>query len=109
MKKNVFLGIDTEGKMCCLLYSFLTFDVIKQNLADLEENDFLHDCTNWRGCDRVERTLKIKQIATTGRKVYLPHKLLYAGFDSDMGQIDEWTFEVALIAETKQTPINSQR
>lgn len=100
MKKNTFIGIDKSGQYCCLLLSHLDFDVIRNNLADLEEDDFAHDCTNWGGCDSQERTLQTKHLELTGRLVRLPHALVYSGTDFDMGRAENWDFEVAAIAET---------
>lgn len=100
MKKNTFLGIDKNGQFCCLLMSFLDFDTIKSNLADLSEDDFAHGCTNWNGGDKIERTLNLCKLQLTGRSVWLPHVLEYVGSDYDMGHEYGWTFAVSVIAET---------
>ena len=102
MKKNTFIGIEKTGKDCCLLLSHLDFDVIRNNLADLEENDFIHECNIWGGCGDYERTIRAlqnKNVELTGRVIRLPHALVYEGEDYDMGHAYHWTFEVAVIAE----------
>ena len=103
MKKNTFIGMDKRGKDCCLLLSHLDFDVIRNNLADLEENDFIHECNTWGGCGDYERTIRAlqnKNVELTGRVIHLPHALVYDGEYYDMGHAYHWTFEVAVIAET---------
>ena len=106
MKKNTFLGLDGSGEYCCLLYSHLSYDVISNNLADLEEDDFTHDSTNWNGCDEVTRTIGIKNLSLTGRKLYLPHTLVFSGEDDDMGHSYGWVFRVSCIAETNDIHIH---
>lgn len=106
MKKNTYIGLDKNGKHCCLLYSHLSYDVINNNLADLEEDDFVHDCTNWCGCDEVDRTLHAKNLSLTGRKIYLPHNLDFCGYDDDMGHRYSWEFSVSCIAETTDVHVH---
>lgn len=99
MKKNTFVGFNKDGSRCCLLHTFLTFNVIKNNLADLEESDFVHDATCWDGCDTPERTADIAKLKLTGKRVELPRALVYVGTDVDMGVPLNWMFEVSCIAE----------
>ena len=101
MKKNVFLGLDGAGKHCCLLYSHLAFDQIRDNIGEVEADDFSHDCTNWSGCDLVDRTLAMRHLKETGRVVHLLENLIYYGEDHDMGHSDRWVFSVSKIVEVE--------
>ena len=100
MKKNVYLGLDSTGEYCCILESHLSFNVIKNNIQDLEETDFNHSATNWSGKDDLDRTIKLRKITLTGRKVLLPHEMVFIGSDYDMGHEYGWKFTVSQIAET---------
>lgn len=102
MKKNLFLGIDKSGEYCCLLYTLASFETIKENAAELDESDFVHDATNWSGCDELERTMQIKGIEPHGRPFYLPHSLEFSGEDFDMGHRYGWSFTVCKIQAVRK-------
>lgn len=99
MKKTRFIGFDKTGNYCCLLKSPLSFEQIKDNLYDLEVDDFIHRSTNWNGCDSLERILTFQGLRLTGRSVDLPQELVFEGEDHDMGHSYQWSFSVTRIAE----------
>lgn len=98
MKKNMYLGRSKSG-LCCLLYSLLSFNQLKEHVSELEASDFVHDATDWNGCDDEERTLRIEQIRKSGNSVTLPHPISFYGKDFDMGFTYSWRFDVAEIIE----------
>lgn len=106
MDKNLFIGFDESGKYCCLLKTLASMEMIKNNLADLEEDDFVHDSTNWRGCDKTERTLKIMDLEIAGKPLFLPHALVFSGFDYDDPEY-AWEFVVTKICATKKKGFSS--
>ena len=100
MKKNIYLGI-TNDNNCCVLYSLADFDLIKNNLENIESSDFTHYATNWSGKDLIERTLSKMQLSLTGREIKLLKPITFAGCDYDMGHEYGWVCRVYSIKETK--------
>lgn len=107
MNKNVFLGLDKSGKYCCLLKTLASMEMIKNNLAELDESDFVHDSTNWNGCDETERTLEIKNLEIVGKPLFLPHALIFSGYDYDHGHEYQWEFAVTKICATNRKGLSS--
>ncbi len=101
MKKQVFLGIDKNQERCCLLYSLVDFNFLKSHKNDLESNDFTHASTNWCGCDKIERTMEIKNFKKIVKWFELPQPLVFSGSDYDYGNSYSWEFSVKYIAEVK--------
>lgn len=95
MKKHVMLGV--TGNQCCLLISLLSFSSLTPE--EVEASDFIHDSTNWCGCDSIERTLKLKKLVATGNKITLPHHITFHGYDEDWGHTYPWEFRVNEIHE----------
>lgn len=101
MKKYRYLGV-SSGR-CCVLSSLASFDSLSEHRNEIEANDFVYeDATNWGGSDDIERTLRVKGIRQTGRKIVLPHSVLFSGTDYDMGHEYGWTFKVDEIWELKE-------
>lgn len=106
MNKNVFIGLDESGKYCCILKTLASMEMIKNNLDDLEDDDFVHDSTNWLGRDETERTLEIKNLEIAGKPLFLPHALVFSGRDEDYHGY-EWEFVVTTICATKRKGFSS--
>lgn len=94
MNKHIYLGIDKTLTKCCILKSIADKETILSNLNSLDESDFTHDCTNWMGCDEIDRTLKIENYHTIGEVIPLVKPLIYRGSDDDMGHSYDWQFTV---------------
>ena len=77
------------------------------NLADLDESDFIHDSTNWGGCDETKRTLEIENLEVVGKPLFLPHSLVFSGYDYDHGHKYEWEFVVTKICATNRKGFSS--
>ena len=100
MKKHVMLGVKDEYGLCCILRCLLPFDQL--SAEDVQSDDFVHDSTNWNGCDRIERTLGILQTEPTGRRIMLNPPVIFCGVDHDMGHEYSWGFTVDEIWELKE-------
>ena len=100
MKKHIFLGVK-NGKKCCILNCLLPFDELNKNIDELESSDFEHESTDWCGCDDIERTLKIRNLTLTDRKLTLNKPITFEGYDSDMDHQYHWHFSINEIYEVK--------
>lgn len=101
MNKNVFLGINENGKLCCILQTLATFEQLEAEKEDIESSDFEHDSTDWYGCDRVDRTLQLRGLVKTGREIALEKPITFYGKDYDTGHMYSWRFTIFSIIETK--------
>lgn len=100
MKKHTMLGVKDGFKLCCILKCLLPFDQLSDE--DVQADDFIHESTNWNGCDRIERTLDLLKAELTGRGIALPHPIIFYGVDHDMGHEYRWQFTVDEIWEIKE-------
>ena len=105
MEKNIFLGVDDEGR-CCILKSLADFDQLCINADNISSDDFVHSSTNWSGWDEIQRTLKIRGLTLTRRILKLPKKLFFYGQDYDHGHTSDWIFSISYIYETGDKPYN---
>ena len=96
MKKYNTIGVNKRGK-CCILSCVVPFSSFNAN--EIEASDFKHDCTNWGGCDDLERTLGLQGYKLTGNKIELPKPITFHGSNSDMGHNYSWEFDVYEILE----------
>lgn len=97
MKKYLMLGVNSNNSKCCKLSCLLPFDSLV--LDELETSDFVHDATNWGGCDMINRTIGIIKMNPTGRKHLLAKPLRFHGSDYDCGTTSPWSFAVDEIWE----------
>lgn len=97
MKKHTMLGVNSNTQSCCKLTCLVSFDNLIPE--ELEENDFVHEATNWNGQDDIDRTLGILNMKQTGKKIVLSKPLQFTGVDHDMGHIYSWRFVVDEIHE----------
>ena len=97
MKKHTMLGVNSNTHSCCILTCLVAFDNLIPE--ELEENDFIHDATNWNGQDDIDRTLGIINMKQTGKKIILNKPLQFTGADQDMGHSYSWRFVVDEIHE----------
>ena len=97
MKKHIMLGVNKKGNRCCQLSCLVPFDGLV--VSELEASDFKHDCTNWNGCDEIQRTLEILRMKQTGKKITLDKPIVFYGSDYDWGHTYDWKFEVYEIHE----------
>jgi hypothetical protein len=95
------LGVSKDGKMACILKSLADFDTLNDNRYDIEASDFVHDATNWGGCDYIERTCKLEMLRGTGRIIELESPITFFGVDDDMGHSYSWSFNVVQIREVE--------
>lgn len=98
MKKHTFLGVNKFNR-CCILYCLLPFGNLVPD--ELVKSDFSHDCTNWCGCDDVEKTLQHLKMTPTGNKIHLKKPITFYGTDRDMGHEYPWRFQFEEIWELK--------
>lgn len=98
MKKHTMLGVN-ENK-CCILECLIGFNNLDIN--DLTEDDFVHNSTNWNGCDEIERTLTLKGYKPTGHRIALKEPVIFRGSDSDCGNQYPWRFDVNEIWELEE-------
>jgi len=98
---SVFIGLDFRRKNCCVLHCDFDFEFIQKHLDKFSATDFKHNCTNWGGCDEVERTLRESELKLTGREILLPRSMEFAGTDFDMGGKEEWVFSVSSLLEAE--------
>ena len=101
MKKNYFLGVNSNSK-CCILSSLVSFDTLVENKNDIDASDFSYSATNWCGCDDIDRTCKLQNIHLTGRVLQLPKNISYSGSDYDCGHNYSWTFKFDKIMEVER-------
>lgn len=99
MKKDIMLGVNSKSNRCCKLFCLIAFERIIA--SEIEESDFVHDATNWCGCDEIKRTLEIIKMKQTGRKIVLDKPIVFHGYDYDWGRECPWQFEVDEIHELK--------
>lgn len=95
MEKHIMLGVN--GVNCCILTCLLPFDQL--DLPTIASSDFVHDATDWCGCDRIERTMDIHGLKLTGKKIVLEKPIHFRGSDSDHGHEYPWVFTVREIHE----------
>lgn len=101
MDKNIYLGVGSDGNECCVLKTAFSFASLGRDSAAIEPDDFVHSATNWGGCDTISRTLSLRGLSLTGRKIKLPRPITYYGMDHDCGREYSWRFDVSEIWETK--------
>lgn len=101
MKKIIYVGICKDGK-ACILKSFACFEKIAAEINDIEASDFVHEATNWGGCDKLDRVLNMREIKLTGRSVNLPTPIKFYGIDQDTNSDFEWSIEVTELREAKE-------
>lgn len=97
MKKYMMLGVNSNNNKCCELTCLLPFSSLIP--SELETSDFIHNATNWGGCDKVERTLDILRMKPTGNKYILVDPIRFHGSDYDCGMSNPWCFKVDEIWE----------
>lgn len=97
MKKIKYLGVN--GQYCCILLCHLPFEVLNEHATELESSDFIHDSTDWCGCDLIARTLEEENLILSGRSIKLNKPLIFEGEDCDMGHEYPWYFAVKEIKE----------
>ena len=95
MKKHIMLGVNNNK--CCILKCLLPFDALISN--KIESSDFENSCSNWCGCDAIDRTLDIIKMKQTGNVIVLDNPIVFQGQDYDWGHSYEWLFEVKEIHE----------
>ena len=100
MKKNYFLGIDSNNR-CCVLTSLASFDMLMENKNDIDPSDFNYSATNWCGCDDIDRTCKLRNLHPTGRVLKLSKGIINKGTDYDCGHEYSWAFTFDRIMEVK--------
>lgn len=100
MRKDIMLGVNSKSNRCCKLLCLVPFERIMS--SEVEESDFIHDSTNWCGCDEIKRTLKIIKMKQTGKKIVLDKPIVFHGSDYDMGHVYPWQFEVDEIHELEE-------
>ena len=100
MKKHIMLGVNRIN--CCILTCLLPFDQMEPSA--IEASDFSQDATNWGGCDRIERTLEMRGLKLTGRRIVLEKPIQFRGADNDHGQKYPWAFTVREIHEVSCEP-----
>lgn len=106
MKKHKYIGYigaDNAGtKYGCILKSPYTLDEFLKE-GKVEQDDFIHDATNWNGLDEIERTLELEHLELTGRGLQLVDGVLaFSGEDHDMWHIYPWKVTVKEIWEVKE-------
>lgn len=89
------LGVNKNK--CCILTCLIPFNNLIPD--EIEVSDFNHDCTNWNGCDDIERTLRFIETKQTGNVIVLDNPIVFRGVDNDWGHSYEWLFEVKEIHE----------
>lgn len=94
MIKHIMLGV--KGEYCCVLKCLLPFGKLPH---ELEASDFIHEATNWGGCDKTKRTLKIIKKKPTGRVILLTRPITFNGGDYDSGHEYGWEFTIDRIVE----------
>ena len=96
MKKYKYLGVN--GNYCCILTTFVSFDIISEEINNIAASDFKHDSTDWCGQDKIERTIRLKNFCI-GRKIKLNRPITFHGTDYDMGHSYSWHFTIKEIWE----------
>lgn len=97
MKIHTVLGVNSKTQSCCKLTCVVAFNDL--NSEELEENNFVHEATNWNGQDDIDRTLGIINMKQTGKKIVLTKPLQFTGVDHDMCHTYSWQFVVDEIHE----------
>lgn len=100
MKKNYFLGVNSNNR-CCVLTSLASFDMLMENKNDIDSSDFNYSATNWCGCDDIDRTCKLRNLHPTGRVLKLSKGITHEGVDHDYGHEYPWAFTFDQIMEVK--------
>ena len=95
--KIVALGVESKTGKCCIIKSKASYDMLKENY-DLYKVEY--DCTNWCGCDDVERTLGLRKIKLTDKS--FNHKETVSGTDYDHGHDYPWTFKFDIVYEVEE-------
>ena len=94
--KIVALGVNSETGKCCIIKSNASYDMLKENY-DLYKVEY--DATNWCGCDKIERTLKLEKIKLTDNS--FDYKGTVNGTDYDWGHSYSWTFKFDKVYEVE--------
>lgn len=97
MKKYMMLGVNSNNNKCCELTCLLPFSSLIP--SELETSDFIHNATNWGGCDFLERTLEHIRMRPTGQKYILVEPIRFYGSDYNHGVSCPWHFKVDEIWE----------
>lgn len=97
MKIHTMLGVNSNTQSCCKLTCVVAFNNLISE--ELEENNFIHEATNWNGQDDINRTLSIINMKQTGKKIVLNKPLQFTGVDHDMCHTYSWRFVVDEIHE----------
>ena len=100
MKKYLMLGVNSNNNKCCELKCLLPFSALIPK--ELEASDFIHNATNWGGCDDISRTLDIHRMKPTGSKYVLVDPIRFHGCDYDCGMSTSWCFKVDEIWEIEE-------
>lgn len=93
IKTYTYLGL-LGGDKCCVLKSTLSPQDIREHADEMTEEFFEHDCTNWCGCDDIERTKKLMNLATTKVEYIKINPLKFYGTDYDHGHEYPWSVTV---------------
>lgn len=101
MKKHTFVGITSTGK-ACKLDSAYDFNQLKENTDQIERQDFIHDSSNWSGCDDVDRALKIFKVKMTSDHIHLNTPIEISGCDYDCGHSYPWSITITDIYNTEE-------
>ena len=110
MKKNIFIGC-TQVKdersdrpyYGGILETAYDFKTLRKNVEEIEESDFTsYSATNWAGYDEITRTLELKHLTPTGKKIVLDKPLRFKGKDDDMGHVYPWEVSLNEIWEVKE-------
>lgn len=101
-KKLVAIGVNSKTQKCCCIYSYATFEQLKENYNLYAKN---YTATNWGGCDYIYRTLELEKKHLTGRKFFKTVEI--EGDDPDMGHSYPWRFVFDVVMEVKQGSYNN--
>lgn len=102
MKKNTFIGLQTESQKCCVLYSIADWNRLESEVDDLCSSDFEHYSTNWNGRDYIGRTLQLEDLKPTGRALKLKKPIAFTGYDTDHFGSSDWKFTIDTILEVEK-------
>lgn len=102
MSKYIMLGVNSNKHTCCMLHSDISFDQILSLIGQdipISAIKLQHSATNWNGQDAIERTLELKALTPTKRKII--YDMTIHGTDPDMGRSYPWTFTCDEIWEVR--------